>query len=109
MSAMDHPSLLEQLIITGELVIQMRSARTPETVGLLRDEVAAEYARPCDGLRVIGLDTLIFAEALVGATPALRGIRRDEATKFVRVVGVLLPEIRYALTAAIELRKRPSA
>lgn len=109
MSALDHASLLEQLIITGELVIQMRSARTPETVAELRDEVAAEYARPCEGLRVIGLDTLIFAEALCGATLALRGHRRDEAAKFVRVIGVLLPEIRSSLSAAIELRKRPSA
>lgn len=109
MSAFDHPSLLEQLIITGELVLQMRSARTPETVTSLRDEVALEYARPVDGLRVIGLDTLIFAEALCGATLALRGMRRDEAAKFIRVVGVLLPEIRQSLSAAIEIRKRPTA
>ena len=109
MSAMDHVSLLEQLIISGELAIQMRSSRSPETTSLMISQVTAEYAKPADGVRVIGRDTMIFASALGGASDAMWSHDRSEAAKYVRVIGVLLPDIRAAFALAIELRKRPTA
>jgi NAD(P)H-dependent flavin oxidoreductase YrpB (nitropropane dioxygenase family) len=108
MSAMDHPTLLQQLIITGELTIQMRSTRTPEALAELITSIETEYARPADGERVIDLDTIIFGTALIGAAAALGGHDRNGAAKYLRVVGVLMPEIRSAYAKAIEARRRPT-
>jgi hypothetical protein len=108
MSALDHPSLLEQLIIAGELALQMRSSRSPETIEALIAAVGVEFEKPVDGPRVIDLDTIIFATALSGAGMAMWNHKRSEAAKYLRVIGVLMPDIRAALGEAIEIRKRPT-
>lgn len=109
MSALDHSSLLEQLIISGELAIQMRSTREPAALLELAKSVQIEFAAPVDGVRVIDADTMIFATALVEAATCLRSHNRARATRYLRIVGVLMPEIREALSLAIEQRKRPTA
>lgn len=109
MSQMDHPSLLEALIIAGEAALQMRNMGQPERIGTLIERVEAEYDLPADTERVIDMDTLIFATAVGAACEALHGFERKKAAKYLRVIGVLMPDIREALRIAIEIRRRPTA
>ena len=109
MSALDNASLLEQLIISGELAIQMRSTRPAETIAELVEAIENAFDRPADDVRTIDYDTVIFAMSLSAATLAMHRHDRTDAAKYLRVIGVLLPEIRSSLSVAIEQRKRPSA
>jgi hypothetical protein len=108
MSALDHASLLQQLVIAGEMVIQMRSSRGADALASLAEQVNAEYHKPADGVRVIDVDAIIFINALLGAASEIAGYHRERAAKYVRVIGVLLPDIRERLSTAIELRNRPT-
>jgi hypothetical protein len=109
MQHLDNASLLEQLIVTAELTLQMRSTRAPEFVAELAQSVDDAYARATDIVRVIDIDTLIFMQALGEATLHLRSYQHHRAARYLRVIGVLLPEIREAFSVAIEQRKRPTA
>lgn len=109
MSALDHVSILGRLISEGERAMQVRSHHGAELTALadLADRVAAEFDAPTDRERVIDCETMIFATALCAAAERIAQHRRGEAAKFLRVLGVLMPDIRNALATAIEQRKRP--
>lgn len=108
MSAMDHVSLLEWLVIAGERAVMQRAA--PDGVALfnLREAIVREYNVPTDAARVIGEHTRMLADALVYSDVAVRRYDAAGAARYARVAGVLLPDIRADLLTAIEQRKRPT-
>ncbi len=106
MSAMDHSHLLTRLIITAEQSLQMRSE---PGAGDLFKAVETEAAKPVDRERVIGPEITLCAMAAALAQLELATNDRRRAAIFLRVIGVLLPEVRIALALAIEQRKRPTA
>lgn len=110
MSALDHPSLLERLIVRSELALQMRTPGESEDLADLAERLNLEFHKPAeDGRRVIGPDTMIAMEALRAAADHIRGHDRASAARYLRVLGVLMPEIREALSSAIDKMRRPTA
>ncbi|NUU41401.1 hypothetical protein [Tardiphaga robiniae] len=109
MSALDHSHLLTRLIMTGEAVLQMRHSSDHEIIIDLAAAIEAEARRPADIERVIDAGTVMCAQAVMQADKLLQSVDRHKAVRFIRVVGVLLPEVRDALGLAIEQRRRPTA
>lgn len=109
MIAMDHPTLLTRLIDEAERAIQMRAGADAAAVSELVDAIHAECQKPAERERAIGEEIMLCASAVLLAGAELRGYDRRRAAIFLRVVGVLLPEVRLALALAIEQRKRPMA
>src|SRR4051812_18449 len=109
MSAMDHSSLLGRLIDLSERALQMRYEAERDGITDLANKLAEEHEKPAEGARVIGYEIIMCCDAVLEADRELRGHDRRRAAIFLRVVGVLLPEVRIALAVAIEQRKRPSA
>lgn len=108
MSALDHPTLLTKLVIASECALQMRLGMEREALMDLVLAIEAEQRKPVDQVRVINEEILMCATAVAHADQHLRSARREASASFLRVVGVLLPEVRRSLELAIEQRKRPS-
>lgn len=108
MTGFDHPSLLTRLIIGSEAAIQMRHAPDREALIDLVAAIEAEGRRPTDRPRVIDDEIVMCAQAMLHADKHLRSFHRRNATPFLQVVGVLLPEVRRAMEMALEDRNRPT-
>lgn len=108
MSAMDHSTLLTKLIIACEASLQLRHGLNREALCELAGAIGHESAAPTDVARVMTEEVVMCADAVVIADGHLRSYARHKARPFLQVIGVLLPEVRHALTLALEQRKRPT-
>ena len=109
MSELNHPSLLERLIVRSELALQMRNPGEPNDLADLSERLNQAFRAPADGARVIDTDTMIAMSALFAAADFIRSHDRAKAARYLRVLGVLMPEIREALSVAIDKTRRPTS
>jgi hypothetical protein len=108
MSALDHSHLLTRLIILCELLMQQRYNDDAASALDLHEKIDAEFNRPADGERVITDAVVMCMEAALLAQHAMMQRQRLRSFTFVRVIGVLLPDVRDALALALEQRMRPT-
>lgn len=108
MSAMDHSSLLQRLIIAGEMATQMRHGADRGAVIDLVMAIEVEAKKPHDAPTPMHEAVVLCAQAVEIADTYLRSPLRERAAPFVRVVGVLLPDVRVAMQLAMEQRMRPT-
>lgn len=107
--ASDDVSVLSRLIDHAILAVSVRPNPEQALLDANFDMVRAAAQRPSEGNRAIDDHTVLFATAIKLCDKALHTHQRGAATKFIRVIGALLPDIRDDLSRAIENRKaRPT-
>ncbi|UPJ43910.1 hypothetical protein IVB40_07525 [Bradyrhizobium sp. 40] len=106
----EREQILMRLIAAGEAAIQMRFGPDADEISRLEADVERADRQPAEGERVIDDVARLYARALYLADHALRRHNRPRALSVGRVVAVLLPDMRDALSAAVEqrIKSRPT-
>lgn len=107
----DYRGLLQRLIIAGENAVALHRSARREDIGELAAEVVAAVARPePDDERTVDDLTHLYAQALTLTDIELWRHDRGRAARYAAVVGVLLPDIRAALSRAMDvwMHRRPT-
>ena len=105
----DDVHALTTLIAHATLAVSMRANPDQAALDVSIEMVIAANRRPAEAARAIDNHTVLFAHALKHCDIALNKHQREAAMKFVRVVGVMLPDIRDDLARALENRRaRPT-